>query len=67
MSTWDRVNVLGEGYMLNREDSAFIRSLSKTSFGRFDDSHSEEKMVQHLFWGVLASLRGLFIGLGHPA
>ena len=64
MFTWDRVNVLREGYVLSREDSEFIRSLSKTSFGGFDDSHCEKKMVQHVFWGVLASLRGFIYRLG---
>lgn len=49
MFTWDRVNVLGEGYVLHREDSEFMRSLSKASFGGFDDSHCEEKMAQHVF------------------
>lgn len=64
MFTWDRVSVLREGYVLSREDSEFIRSLSKTSFGGFDDSHCEKKMVQHVFWGVLASLRGFIYRLG---
>ena len=64
MFTWDRVNVLREGYVLSREDSEFIRSLSKTSFGGFEDSHCEKKMVQHVFWGVLASLRGFIYRLG---
>ena len=39
MFTWDRVSVLREGYVLSREDSEFIRSLSKASFGGFDDSY----------------------------
>ena len=64
MFTWDRVSVLREGYVLSREDSEFIRSLSKASFGGFDDSYCEEEMVQHVFWGVLASLRGFIYRLG---